>query len=318
MPDPRKQRHPGRIAVFVLAGTAVLAVTGGLITTNPVLGGGKGPANQVALHDGEPVIRPDQPVGGRPNLLDPADVVPAAGPPGSLGVRLINNRINAPGLHARSGPCALPPFDASAPSQRAFYRAELSCLNATWEPMLNAAHVPFRPPGVMVVDHDVQTPCGRKSPDRTALYCSGMLYMTASYYRDVEGHGADSSVYLGQMAHEYGHHIQQLTGIMDASWRERARTGKRSPAGTETTRRLELQATCYGGMFLGALEERHAVDSAVLSGALKDAGERGDSDDGRPRNHGTPQTNGSWARQGFQRNRTYQCNTWLAAPEAVS
>ena len=141
--------------------------------------------------------------------------------------------------------------------------------------------------------------------------------MTAYYYRDVEGHGDDAGVYFGQMAHEYGHHVQQLTGIMDASWQERARTGRRSPAGAETTRRLELQANCYAGMFLGGLRDQRAIDPGLISGALRDYGERGDAS-GRPREHGTPQTNGSWADQGFQRNRTYQCNTWLAPQDAVS
>lgn len=315
MPEPSKRRRPGGVVAAALAGTAALAAGGGLLTTNPTVGGGKGPANHVAL-DGLPVEPPTAPGADHLGLPTTRPLVPAVGPPGSTAVRLANNRIDAPGLQTRARPCRLPPFHASVPGQRAFYEAELACLNSTWKPVLQAARVPFEPPRVEVVDRPAHTPCGVRKPDRTALYCQGALYMTAGYYRDVEGHGDDASVYFGQMAHEYGHHVQQLTGIMNASWQDRARSGKRSPAGTETTRRLELQATCFGGMFLGALHEQHAVDPALVAGALKDYGERGDGP-GQPPEHGSRQTNGSWAQQGFRNNRTYQCNTWLVPPSAL-
>ena len=315
MPDPRTLRQPGAVATASALAAAAALAGGGLLTANPAGGGGKGPVNHAAL-DGQPVERPTE--AGTPDLglPDTPELVPAAGPPGSTAARLANNRVDATGLRAQGYPCPLPRFQPSAPGQRAFYAAELNCLNTAWKPVVEAAHVPFRPPRVEVVDHPVNTPCGPRKPDRTALYCKGVLYMTAEYYRDVEGHGDDVSVYFGQMAHEYGHHVQQLTGIMDASWQDRARIGKRSPAGLATTRRLELQATCFGGMFLGALHDHHAVDPALVGGALRDYGERGD-DQGQPPEHGTPRANGAWAQQGFQHNQTYQCNTWLAPPSAI-
>jgi hypothetical protein len=315
MLDNRKLRRPGAVAASALAAAAALALAGGLPLAGPAGGGGKGPTNHAAL-DGQPVERPTE--AGTPDLdlPDTPQLVPAAGPPGSTAARLANNRVDATGLRAQGYPCPLPRFQSSVPGQRAFYEAELTCLNRAWKPVVEAAHVPFRPPRVELVEHPVTTPCGPRAPDRTALYCKGVLYMTAAYYRDVEGHGDDASVYFGQMAHEYGHHVQQLTGIMNASWQDRSRNAPRSPAAFENTRRLELQATCFGGMFLGSLQDHHAVDPALVGGALADYGERGD-DQGQPPEHGTPRTNGAWARQGFQHDQTYQCNTWLAPPSAI-
>lgn len=241
----------------------------------------------------------------------------AAGPTAASTPALGLNPVNADDLSTDPTSCALPRFDTSAAGQDAFYQATLACLNRAWEPVLRAANLPFRSPSIVSVTNEMQTPCGRRTPSQTALYCSGTIYMTGTYYRDVEGHGDNAGVYLGQLAHEYGHHIQELAGIMSASWGQRYDAGPESPLGHETSRRFELQATCYGGMFLASVDGPGSVSSEIIDGALKDAAMRGDNPGEDVPDHGSPEHNGLWVRQGHDRNLTRQCNTWLAGAESV-
>lgn len=56
--------------------------------------------------------------------------------------------------------------------------------------------------------------------------------------------------YLSVFSHEFGHHVQEVTGILDEANRRERRVGRDSPAGLESSRRTELQAQCFAGMFI--------------------------------------------------------------------
>ena len=226
------------------------------------------------------------------------------------------NPLNEVETGAAPVPCTLPEFESTPEGQRAFFEAAMPCLDGAWRPVLEAANLPFRSADVELVTREVQTPCGSRSPTQTALYCDGTIYMTSAYYRDVEGHGDTAGVYFGQLAHEYGHHVQELAGIMDASWRERHGQGVNTPGGFEVARRFELQATCFGGMFLSSVA-RGSVDPGTVDEALTDSGRRGDYTDGRPPDHGRPEINAAWVQRGFDENSTSRCDTWSVAPDIV-
>ncbi len=118
-------------------------------------------------------------------------------------------------------------------------------------------------------------------------------------------------VYFGQLAHEYGHHVQKLAGIIDVSWHQRHQRGIETPGGREISRRFELQATCYGGMFLSAVDRHPSERSALVDEALSDSRQRGDRPGSSPE-HGLPEINADWVGRGFQRHRTDECDTWQA------
>jgi predicted metalloprotease len=124
--------------------------------------------------------------------------------------------------------------------------------------------------------------------------------------------------YLGQLAHEYGHHIQWLTGMLKASDRAQYEAGGwDTPKGLDLNRRMELQATCFGGMTLAPLSHG-AVPIDVIRVGLSDAGNRGDYDIYPTKDHGTPQNNASWVDKGYKTNQASACNTWAADAGAVS
>ncbi|TCP56084.1 hypothetical protein EV191_10124 [Tamaricihabitans halophyticus] len=217
--------------------------------------------------------------------------------------------------------CELPRFATDAASQDAFYRAMLPCLNEIWAPVLRQANLPFESPNLVTITNDTESKCGTIPGNDVARYCGDDLtiYMTANYYSQVEQIGPYPGRYVSTFVHEYGHHVQWLAGILPQMHQERYDVGDSSAQGLELSRRAELQASCFGGMAMGALTGQGSVDTNMARESLEDAAQRGDyPETGRPRDHGTPQNNGAWMNHGYERNATGDCNTFAADPDTVA
>jgi len=228
---------------------------------------------------------------------------------------LENNPIHQDGLGVPAVTCHLPPWDWA--QQQVYYEAAVQCMRQAWDPVLSAAGLPTGAPRVFTPTGEHSTPCGNQPATASAYYCRGNIYMPPRYFTEVEGQPTNRpAIYLEVLAHEYGHHVQQLSGIMTAAWDARYEVGPNSEAGLLISRRLELQASCFGGMFFAATVG-NGLDRSLYEQALLDASNRGDQPGG-PRDHGSPRNNGAWFQQGAQKNRTYQCNTWLIEASAVS
>ncbi|MCL3861956.1 neutral zinc metallopeptidase [Actinotalea sp. K2] len=123
----------------------------------------------------------------------------------------------------------------------------LNSLDAYWAQALPAAGKEFVQPGAEIFEVSVQTGCGNATSAVGPFYCPAdqSMYIDTGFYDDLRTRFGSSGGPLAEMyvvAHEYGHHIEQITGLMDQA--DRTGTGP----GSDSVR-IELTADCLAGMW---------------------------------------------------------------------
>ncbi|WP_433626857.1 neutral zinc metallopeptidase [Nocardia sp. CA-120079] len=216
--------------------------------------------------------------------------------------------------------CSYPAWSATVEAATRFFQAAAACLDKKWRPALQGANLPYSSPAVSVPARgaDAASPCGSGSANWAAFYCSAnhTIYMPLDKIQ-IERYGNDTVVYLTVFAHEYGHHVQAISGITQAMSSQRSDAGARSALGLELSRRMELEAQCFAGMYVGTSVVDGAFDKAEQNRTTADQYGRGDKS-GDARDHGTTQHYGAWFEQGQNYDRTFQCNTWNMSSDEVS
>lgn len=153
----------------------------------------------------------------------------------------------------------------------------LTNLNDTWAASFKRAGIAFEEPGLDLFRNGrVDTEgCGSATSAVGPFYCPAdkRIYIDTSFYdqlAQMSGTGGDfARLYV--IAHEYGHHIQTLTGISN-----QVRAAQRSnPASANRLQvAMELQADCYAGMWAG--KNRNLIEAGDLEEGLKAASAIGD------------------------------------------
>ncbi|MGO1055362.1 neutral zinc metallopeptidase [Crossiella sp. CA198] len=234
--------------------------------------------------------------------------------------KLVDNPLHLAGKPVVAANCNLPGFKSNPEALRAFYGAAIRCMHEAWAPAMRAANLPDDPPGLEVVVGKDNSPCSSGGYSSGAFYCgrNHTIYMNARVERN-DGQNVQAGPSLGVLAHEYGHHVQSMSGILGAAWDQMYDAGQTSARGLELSRRKELQASCFAGMFLAAASGRASVNRNLANAAIADLGERGDwPNNKRPRDHGSPGNNKAWATHGAKYNNSRDCNTWNAKADIVS
>ena len=106
----------------------------------------------------------------------------------------------------------------------------------------------YRKPQLIIVDGSTNTPCGTASNQTGPFYCPSdeTVYIDPTFFgllRDRFDATAGSLAQMYVLAHEYGHHIQNITGVMD----DHPNNGT---GATSNGVRTELQADCYAGAWV--------------------------------------------------------------------
>ncbi|WP_439663422.1 neutral zinc metallopeptidase [Lentzea sp. HUAS TT2] len=215
--------------------------------------------------------------------------------------------------------CALPPFGTTDATLAAYYAAGVDCLDAAWGPLLTSANLPFDKPVLDASPVLKDGPCGEapESDHAVAYYCgrNRTIYMPTARLRD-NGGGDAPATHLATLSHEYGHHVQALTGLLRAADLKITDVGERTPAGLEMSRRIELQANCFAGMFLTSAAGRGSLTANLARQAQEDFQFAIEE---KPENnaHGSAKNQAQWASAGFRANSTDACNTFAAPPALV-
>lgn len=128
----------------------------------------------------------------------------------------------------------------------------LGSLNQTWEPIFAEAGIAFQQPTLNFYAGAVNSGCGAAQSAMGPFYCPADqgIYLDTSFYRQMEGQmgaGGDFARYY-VIAHEYGHHIQTITGISDQI---RSAQSQNPRQANQLQVLMELQADCYAGVWAG-------------------------------------------------------------------
>ena len=198
-------------------------------------------------------------------------------------------------------------------------------LVAYWAKQLPAQGGPaFTPANMITFSGGVSTGCGQATSQVGPFYCpaDSQIYLDTTFFADVlegqlGGQGGDF-VEPYVLAHEYGHHIQNLLGTMG---RVRTQKGPESDAV-----RLELQADCYAGMWTrdasdgdgilegldqGDIEE--ALDSAKTVGDDRIQQKSGQGVNPEGWTHGSSEQRMRWFGVGLDEGTLQACDTFAAS-----
>ncbi len=198
-----------------------------------------------------------------------------------------------------------------------------ACLMKVWHGPVEAAGFVMPRPPATVYSQPIQTACG-KLEKVNASYCGGdqRIYyakpLPTIFPKDLQGQKFLMEMVLG---HEFGHAIQARTGISISSsaWEQRATTKAEANV---FSRRLEVQADCFAGMWIHAVGPSQGLSSSDLEGLRTIAYNLGDDVlSGKPNidsGHGLGNTRKRWFDTGLSGGPNItQCNTYTPPASEV-
>ncbi|MCC5578058.1 neutral zinc metallopeptidase [Microtetraspora sp. AC03309] len=306
--------------VVLFVGAALLKKSGHESSTTPI-------ALPTFTYSPPPRNEPTSPPTTRPTSRPTSQ--PTSRPtsrPTSEPVRQVNKSLKANSVYLAG---TLPTTRCPAGNTNIYNHAQFKalilktgkCMGNAWGPALDRVGINWQAPGYMIAARKGRGACGDyPSPgSNVPYYCprnSTIYASTSAMTKEYGSLGNWHGLIISMMAHEYGHHVQNLTGISDQWWSHYLATSSKNTR-LALTRRHELQATCFGGMFMRSVAASYPISATQRNSLLWAYNHLGDPPGG-PRDHGSTASNYGWFRQGYMRQKAYQCNTWAVGASSVS
>jgi uncharacterized protein len=223
------------------------------------------------------------------------------------------------------GPTTTPaaPGLSTAAGQTTFLRQVFADIQAVWSKDFAAAGVSYTPARLVVFQSQVSTACGVESASVGPFYCSGdrSVYLDIQFFSSLEQSfgvtGDFAEAYV--VAHEVGHHIQNLVGI---TGRVAAATQADPSASSALSVRVELQADCLAGVWARSTYERNLLEPGDIDEALNAAQTVGDdflahasgtTVDPDSWTHGSSAQRQQWFTTGYNDGQASSCDTFASS-----
>ena len=205
-----------------------------------------------------------------------------------------------------------------------FVSVVLADTEDTWQALFKQMGKAYREPALVLFSGAVESACGFAQAAVGPFYCPAdqKVYIDLSFYQDLKSrHGAPGDFAQAYViAHEIGHHVQNLLGISEEV--QSARQQISQVEGNRLSVMLELQADCFAGVWAyHADRARQVLEPGDIEEALNAASAIGDDRLQREsRGYVTPDsfTHGSskqrvrWFKQGLDSGDVTDCNTFRA------
>jgi predicted metalloprotease len=211
-----------------------------------------------------------------------------------------------------------------------FVSVVLADTEDTWRDMFRQSGDTYVEPKLVLYSDAVESACGFASSAVGPFYCPDdqKVYIDLSFYQDLkykyQAPGDFAQAYV--IAHEVGHHVQNLLGISDKV-RSLQNRAERAEA-NQLSVNLELQADCFAGVWGNhAQRSRQILEKGDIEEALNAASSIGDDRlQSQAKGYVVPEsfTHGSsaqrayWFKRGIQTGDPEQCNTFIPSPATLS
>jgi predicted metalloprotease len=202
---------------------------------------------------------------------------------------------------------------------RDFVSAILGSTEETWGSLFSASGQRYQEPSLVLFSGMTQSGCGTGQAAMGPFYCplDQTVYIDLSFYNDLTNRlgapGDFAQAYV--IAHEVGHHVQNLLGTMDRANQGGDRSGANSMAV-----RVELQADCYAGLWAHHAERaKPMLQEGDVEEALNAASAIGDDRLQKQSQgvvvpesftHGTSEQRVRWFRRGLESGSVNSCDTF--------
>ncbi len=179
---------------------------------------------------------------------------------------------------------------------------------------------PYRDAKLVLFNGAVRSGCGHAEAAMGPFYCPAdqKAYIDLGFYQELQSRfgapGDFAQAYV--LAHEIGHHVQNLLGIAGRVHQERQQYPTEANA---LSVRMELQADCFAGVWAHSTRRRDILDPGDVEEGMGAAAAVGDDriqkqagGDVHPESwtHGSARQRVAWFRQGFETGNPDSCDTF--------
>ncbi len=241
--------------------------------------------------------------------IDPMQVLTGGDPGGAL---------------TQSGEPAVPRTTVQNDEMSSFVKVVLAETEDTWTGVFKALGEDYPEPTLVLFDGQVKSACGFASAASGPFYCPGdqKVYIDLAFYdqlsRQFGAKGDFAQAYV--LAHEVGHHVQNITGVLPKF--NEMRQGMGQSEANAMSIRVELQADCFAGIWARTTAQKGILEEGDLEEALNAANQIGDDTLQRKTqgfvvpdsfNHGTSAQRMEWFTRGVKSGKLEACDTFNAA-----
>jgi predicted metalloprotease len=206
--------------------------------------------------------------------------------------------------------------------QSRFVSKVLRTTETSWGEIFQRSGKRYQEPTLVLFDGRVDSACGLASSAVGPFYCPSdqKVYLDLAFFRELDSRfgasGDFAQAYV--VAHEIGHHVQNLLGISDKVRAAEQRAHSRADANRYSVR-LELQADCFAGVW--GKTQQHILDPGDVEEGLRAAAAIGDdtlqkmsrgSVAPESWTHGSSEMRVRWLKQGLQSGNPASCDTFQA------
>jgi predicted metalloprotease len=191
----------------------------------------------------------------------------------------------------------------------------------TWSGIFQSQGMTYTDPTLVLFSGATQGACGMAQKAMGPFYCPNdqKVYLDTDFFRQLsqQFHASGDFAQAYVIAHEIGHHVQDLTGILGKFNEKRQQVDE--VTANKLSVRVELQADCFAGIWAHYTEQKGILEKGDVDEALNAASQIGDDTLQKETqgyvvpdsfNHGTSAQRRHWFQAGYESGKLSACDTF--------